>query len=207
MKRVILLGLGLVVAACGGTDQSTLLADGGGTNPGDDGGSQPDVTVPPQDAAPTQDAVAPQDSSVVDVVTVDVPVGPPDSKIQCGTNLTCDAQTQICCHHMFSAQQYQCVASINDCAASGDVPIACSSNDNCVSQGTPSYTCCATVGGQGQGTCSNSTVAFDVSCQADCTQQDQVPVGCNKQPNTCPDPQNQTCITSQCTLPGYNICI
>jgi len=207
MKRLFLLELGLAwaVAACGGADQSTLLADGG-SGSGNDGGNGADVTVPPKDSGPAQDVNAPSDVSVVDVVTVDVPVGPPSSKIRCGTTLTCDAQTQICCHHTFSAQQYQCVTSLNDCAASGDVPISCSSNDNCISQGTPSYVCCANVGGTGSGNCANSAIATDVSCQADCTQQNQVPVGCDTNLQNCADPQLQ-CITSQCTLPGYDICI
>ena len=205
MKRLFLLELGLVwaVTACGGADQSTLLADGGGGTL--DGGGGQDVTVPPnKDSGPLQDVNVPPDVSVVDVVTVDVPVGPPTSTIQCGST-TCDAQTQICCFHP-ATQQGTCMNSISNCNGFGDVPVSCSSDANCVSQGTPSYVCCANVGGQGSGGCANSAIATDVSCQADCTQQNQVPVGCDKQLQNCADPQ-LTCYTSQCTLPGYNICI
>ena len=206
MKRLFLLELGLVwaVAACGGTDQSTLLADGGNSS-GNDGGNGADVTVPQKDSGPAQDVNAPSDVSVVDVVTVDAPVGPPDSKIQCG-NSTCDAKTQVCCGHYATQWTFGCVATLGDCSNTGDVPITCSTDDNCVSQGQPGYVCCATVGGQGSGTCGNSTLASVVQCQATCTQQNEVPVGCDPQLQNCVDPQAQ-CIKSQCTLAGFNICI
>ena len=204
MKRLFLLELGLVwaLAACGGADQSTLLADGGG-GATDGGGGGQDVTVPPKKDSGPPDVVV-QDVVVQDVVAVDVPVGPPTSTIQCGST-TCDAKTQICCFHP-ATQQGTCVNGINNCNGFGDVPVSCSSDANCASQGTPSYVCCANVGGQGTGNCSNSAIATDVSCQPDCTQQNQVPVGCDTNLQNCADPQLQ-CFTSQCTLPGYNICI
>ncbi len=202
MKRVIWLGLALGCLACGGADQSSLLGDGGNAA---DEGIGTDVTVPPQDSGPPTKDVVTVDVPIADVVVPDSPVGPPDSLIHCGSALTCDAKTQICCKHTFSSQQYQCVSSVNDCMGNGDVPIECSSNDNCVSQGNPGYICCADANNAGTGNCTNYTVASSVSCQADCSQQGQVPVGCSQQVQDCPYP-NQTCIVSICTLPGYTIC-
>jgi hypothetical protein len=199
---------GLVVVslvACGGADQSPLLQSSGGhsgndasvSNDGgttvDSGGS--DVTV--QDAP-----------SVQDVVTVDVPVGPPDSKIQCGPNLTCSAKTQVCCATVGFQFTYQCVSSVGDCAGANDIPISCSSGDNCASQGHPGDICCGTGNGpqNPSNLCQQSDTASQVQCQTTCDpQQGEFEIGCSPQLQNCTD-NTQTCIASKCTLPGYGLC-
>jgi hypothetical protein len=179
--------------ACGGADQSPLL--------GGDGGGPPPVDAGGQDVAMQQDTGAMDVVSVKDVVTVDVPVGPPDSKIQCGPSLTCSAQNEVCCHHTASITAWECVTDVSACNNAGDVPIGCSSHDNCTSQGEPSYICCADVQ---QGTM--CVVATDVSCMATCdSSMDQIQVGCSTT-DACLDPTTPTCKSSTCTLPGYNIC-
>ncbi len=186
-------GLSACVLACGGADQTNLLTDSGDQQ---DASVQPDVSgndVTTQDV--TIDSPVPKD-----VVTVDVPVGPPDSKITCGQTLTCNAKTQICCHHTQSINQWECVTDLTACSNPTDVPIACSGHANCVSQGTPSDICCADL--QNNGTCA---VAVDVSCQATCDPTaGQVQVGCSST-DLCPS-TDPTCKASTCTLPGYNIC-
>ena len=59
---------------------------------------------------------------IPDVVTVDVPIGPADSKIHCG-NTTCSAQTQVCCMTVGNPSTFACVNSVNDCNGGDQVPI------------------------------------------------------------------------------------
>ncbi len=190
--------------ACGGADQSTLLQDSGQQQ------QQPDGSVPVDSGAPDNtvvDAVA--DVPVIqDVVTVDVPVKPADSKIQCGTS-TCSAQTQLCCYHVGNTtKQYECVSALSDCQGTNDVPVNCSNGDNCASQGNPGYICCAQTGGPPNPSlqCGNSTSAASVACQATCDiQQGEFEVGCSVQLQNCHD-NNLTCALSACSLPGFDIC-
>ena len=198
--------LGAIVCAsftaCGGATDTQLFDDAGqpqndataqDTGTGKDSGGPPDVTV--------------QDVVVKDVVTVDVPVGPPDSKIHCGTT-TCSAQTQVCCATYGTQTTFKCVASLGDCAGTQDVPITCSSNDNCASQGQAGDVCCAS--GQGpvnqNPNCQQFSVAAQVQCQATCdANAGEFQVGCSTQLQNCIDTA-QSCINSQCTLPGMTIC-
>ena len=207
MGRVTLLVLGVcggvLFAACGGATDTPLLGDSGqqqtdataqDTGSGNDGGTQKDVTV--------EDAPV-----IVDVVTVDVPVGPPDSKIKCGQT-TCSAQTQVCCATVSNTIQFACVASVSDCANSDQVPIACASQENCASQGNAGFVCCGLPNGPQNpiSQCSQFTTASGTQCQASCdTQNGEFEVGCSVQTQNCTDTQ-QTCINSQCTLPGYTLC-
>ena len=91
-----------VAIACGGADQSPLLGGDSGEGPPDSSGVD----------ASTNDTGGPDDVTVSDVigikdaVTIDVPVGPADSKIKCGPTLTCSAQKQVCCDHTASTNQY-----------------------------------------------------------------------------------------------------
>jgi hypothetical protein len=184
---------GLFVA-CGGADQTSLLGDDGG-------GSGKDGSV--SEGGPGPDGAANDAPVVKDVVTVDVPVGPGDSHIQCGPSLTCSAQNEVCCHHTFgtTTQQWECVQDASSCNNYGDVPIECSSHENCVSQGLASYVCCADTTYNG-GQCN---VATDVSCQSACDPNSgQFQVGCGTND---PCPVNQSCIQSSCSLIGYDICI
>lgn len=185
------------LVACGGVEQSQLFDDAG-PSPQKDASAQPDTSQNPPDASIVVDA-APLDAPVIDdVVTVDVPVGPPDSLIQCGKT-TCSAQTQVCCYHSAATtQQYECVSDLTDCNNDGDVPIGCSSQANCASQGQPNDICCGDT--QYDGQCS---VATAVSCQATCDQQTQIQVGCDQ--DACPS--GQSCKQSICSLVGYYICV
>jgi hypothetical protein len=187
----------LATLGCGGVDQTSLLGDGGS------GG--PDASA--QDVATTMDSSIMKDSATIDslppmdVVTVDVPVGPPDSLIQCGPSTTCSAQTQLCCHHTNTVPEWQCVTDVSACSNAGDVPIGCSGTSNCVSQGNPTYICCADL--VDDGTCG---VASDVSCMAACDPtMGQTQVGCSTT-DPCQSTQTPVCKASTCTLPGYNIC-
>lgn len=189
-------------AACGGATDSQLLDDAGqpqddataiDTGGGKDGGDVKDVTT--------------QDTVVVDVVTVDVPIKPADSKIHCGTT-TCSAQTQVCCATYGTTTTFACVSSASDCNGAQDVPISCSSQDNCNSQGLSGDICCAS--GQGpfnqNPNCQQFSVAAQVQCQTTCdSNAGEFEVGCSVQTQNCAD-TTQTCITSKCTLPGLNIC-
>ena len=191
------LGAG-AIAACGGADQSSLLDDSGAQQP------PPDASVT-KDSSTTVDAgtddVTVQDVTIPDVVTVDVPTGPADSLIACGGNLTCSAQTQICCHHAESVTQWECVTDASDCNGVGDVPIGCSGHDNCVSQGEPNDICCADTQFNG----SSCSVATDVSCQATCdANAGQFQVGCS---NNDPCQGTDVCKQSTCSLVGYDICV
>jgi hypothetical protein len=159
----------------------------------------PDSTTP--DATTNPDASVDDAPTMIDAVTVDVPVKPADSMIQCGTTLTCSAQTQVCCHHSQSiSKPYECVSSISDCAEPADVPIGCSGVANCVSQGTPSYICCANTANTGA--CETAT---DVSCMATCdTGGTQLKIGCS---GSDPCPTNAPmCRMSTCSLSGYLFC-
>jgi hypothetical protein len=207
MRSLVSLFLGalgcVTFAACGGADGTQLFDDAGqpvkdataqDTGGGTDGGNpDKDVTV--------------EDAVVVDAVTVDVPVGPPDSKIHCGT-ASCSAQNQVCCATFGTTTTYACVASESACQGSDQVPISCSSNDNCASQGNSGFVCCAS--GQGPQNpnvnCQQFTTTAQVACQATCdANQGEFQVGCSVQTQNCID-TSQSCITSQCTLPGLTIC-
>jgi hypothetical protein len=150
------------------------------------------------DTSMTQDVTV-NDAPMVKDVTTDTPIIIADSPIQCGPTLTCPAKTSICCDHSFSTT-WQCVTNASACAGAGDVPIACSSHDNCVSQGTPGDICCGNT--MDNGACE---VATSVSCMATCQQSaNQVQIGCGTM-DPCPtDAPN--CRVSTCTLPGYDFC-
>lgn len=187
-------GIGLSLVACGGVDQSPLLDDSG--TPGSDASVTQDSG--PGDDATTKDVVVLDAPPIEDVVTVDVPIGPQDSRIQCGTVLTCSAQNEVCCHHTQSLTQWECVTDASQCNSFGDVALSCSGHENCVSQGVESDICCADTSDNG-----NCTVATAVSCQSTCDgNSGQFQVGCSTN-----DPcQSGTCHASTCSLPGYNIC-
>ena len=191
-------------AACGGATDSQLLNDSG--QPEQDA-TQPD-TSPGPDSGPTTDAGPSQDvTPIPDVVTVDVPVLPPDSKIHCG-NSTCSAQTQVCCMTVGNPNTFACVNSVNDCGGTDQVPVSCSSSENCASQGNSGYLCCGTPNGpqSANPTCNGFSMASQVQCQATCDSQvGEFEVGCSTQTQNCSDTQLQ-CIASQCTLPGYTLC-
>ncbi len=201
MKRIAWLFLGTL--ACGGADQSSLLVDSG--QPGPDA-TQSD-TGPGPDAGPVKDSGPVVDTGpIADVVTMDVPVGPPDSKIKCGTT-SCSAQTQVCCMTVGNPNTFACVASVNDCQGGSDVPITCSSKENCASQGNPGDVCCGLPNGPNSQnpSCNNFSMASTTQCQTSCDpQQGEFEVGCTLQPNSCTN--GMTCITSVCTIPGYTLC-
>jgi len=196
--------------ACSGADGNDLL--------GDSGTITPDASAPTQDASTSQDATtpqdasSPQDASTDDVVTIadasqpDVKVGPPDSLIQCGPQVTCSAQNQTCCWHMTNnAKPYECVTNIGSCSGEYDVPITCSTPDNCASQGNAGYQCCATGGNFGTTTqCSGYDVATVVACKSSCGL-DDYEIGCSVQQQNCAD-NLQTCVVSKCTDPGATLC-
>ena len=207
MGRVASLLLGAagcaVFSACGGATDTNLFDDAGqqndataqDTGTGTDGGNpEKDVTV--------------QDQVVVDAIFVDVPVKPADSKIHCGTT-TCSAQTQVCCASFgTTTTTYACVSSTSDCQGTNQVPISCTSGDNCASQGNSGDICCAS--GQGfinpNPTCQGYDTVAQVMCQSTCDiNQGEFEVGCSTQAQNCTDTA-QTCITSKCTLPGITIC-
>lgn len=192
------------VVACGGAIDSPLLEDSGTS--GNDASTQPDVGPPTE--AGKKDVDVQDAPTVQDVVTVDVPVGPPDSQIHCGQS-TCSAQTQVCCATYGTTTTFQCVGSLGDCSGSNQVPISCSSGDNCTSQGNAGFICCATSGGpqNPNPVCSQYDTPVQVQCQQTCdAQQGEFQVGCNpQQTQSCIDP-NQVCIASKCTLPGFGIC-
>lgn len=197
----------LALVACSGTDGTGLLGDSGG-NPQDDASSL--------DASSTTDAIAPDDASTLDASTPDVTsileasvpdahIGPPDSKIQCGSQLSCSAQSEMCCWHMNSTNKpYECVTSVGSCSGIYDVPITCSNPDNCASQGNPGSVCCATGGQLGLGQCSSYDVATVVACKSTCDFTDYE-IGCSIQQQNCSD-DLQTCVTSKCTDPGATMC-
>lgn len=207
MKRFAWLFIGGLAcagfAACGGAEQSQLLNDSG--QPEQD--ATQTETGPGPDAGPGKDTGPGQDVIVQDVVTVDVPIGPADSKIHCG-NSACSAQTQVCCMTVGNPNTFACVGSVNDCAGGDQVPVSCSSGDNCASQGNAGYICCGLPNGpQSQNpNCNGFSMASAVQCQATCdAQQGEFEVGCSTTTQNCIDTA-QTCINSQCTLPGYTLC-
>jgi len=181
-----------VAIACGGAEQTSLLGDSGpemdaSMQQADTGGS---------DTSMTQDVTV-NDAPIVKDATIDSPIIA-DSLIQCGPYLSCPAKTSICCDHSVAAT-WQCVANASACAGAGDIPIACSSHDNCVSQGTPGDICCGNV--MNNGACE---VATAVSCMATCDPATQVKIGCGTL-DPCPS-QAPNCRVSTCTLPGYEFC-
>jgi len=199
-RFLVVLGFAI---ACGGAEDNQLLSDAG---------TPIDQSAPPVDGSQPVDAsldVNPQDAAVQDVVTIvdaapDVPTVT-DTQIQCG-NTTCSAQTQLCCYHVGATTgEFTCVAGFSDCQDTNDVPINCSSNDNCASEGEPGYICCATPGGPANPSagCTNSTSAAQVLCQATCDAPNFI-VGCSTQQQNCPS--QETCAVSVCSLPGYDIC-
>ena len=196
---------GVVCAACSGVS-SDLLADSGA--PAEDSGTitQPDASSGHPDGASGDDAsTLPDDASVVDVGQPDAWTGPADSKIQCGPQLGCSAQNEVCCWHMGSTQKtYECVTDLNDCAGTYDVPMTCSSTANCDSQGNAGYQCCATGGNFGMGQCSGFDVAQVVACKPSCDVSDYE-IGCSVQKQNCTD-SIQTCVVSKCTAPGDTMC-
>lgn len=207
MIRVASLFSGAIVcasfAACGGATDTPLFDDAG--QPQDDATAQ-DTGSGKDVGNPEKDVTTP-DVGVQDVVTVDVPIKPADSKIHCGTS-TCSAQTQVCCATFGNTTTYACVSSLSDCTGTQQVPITCSSQDNCASQGLAGDICCAS--GQGptnpNPNCANFSTTGQVQCQATCDPNaGEFEVGCSTQTQNCID-TSQSCITSQCTLPGMNIC-
>lgn len=199
--------LGTFATACSGTDGTGLLGDSGTQNQDDaaqtqdDASTQNDAGV--EDATTTSDAST-EDAHVVDA-TPDTHVGPPDSKIQCGTS-TCSAQNEMCCWHQASTTKpYECVSGVSACAGTYDVPMTCSTPDNCASQGNPTYQCCATGGNFGSGTqCGGFDIASLVACKATCDQTDYE-LGCSVKQQNCSD-SLQTCVVSKCTVPGITMC-
>ncbi len=194
------------VVACSGADN--ILLDDSGTPPGDDGSVQSDAATTPDVTtvtdATTVDVEQAKDANVVDVV-LDTWTGPPDSKIQCGSQTTCSAQKEMCCWHQSStSKQFECVTSPASCAGTYDVVMTCSSTDNCASQGNPGSQCCATGGNFGFNTCSNYDIASSVTCKAQCDPADYQ-IGCSVQQQNCSD-SLQTCIVSKCTAPGDTMC-
>jgi hypothetical protein len=195
----------LFATACSGMS-SDLLADAG--SPGADAASAADAASGP-DASTGEDAARPADAAGNDATaedaTPDVHTGPPDSKIQCGPQLACSAQNQICCWHQGSTTTpYQCVTSVGDCSGMNDVPITCSTPDNCASQGHPGYQCCATTGNLGSGQCYAYDVASVVACKSSCGVTDYE-IGCSVKQQDCSDGIS-TCIVSKCTVPGDTMC-
>ena len=202
---VALAAAGVVCAACSGVS-SDLLADSGA--PAQDSGiiiKQPDASDQPDATSGDDAGTTPEDASVVDVGQPDTWTGPADSKIQCGPQLGCSAQNEICCWHMGSTQTpYECVTDMNDCAGSSDVPMTCSSPANCESQGNAGYQCCATGGQFGVGQCYAYDVATVVACKPSCDLADYE-IGCSVQKQNCTD-SVQTCVVSKCTAPGDTMC-
>ncbi len=207
MKRLSIAVLATFAVACSGADNSGLLVV-----PGDDSGSQPqeDASSTGPDASATVDASVTPDASVVTDASVvidatpDVYVGPADSKILCGQS-TCSAQNEVCCWHQGSTTKpFECVSSASACVGLYDVPITCSTTDNCASQGNAGYQCCATGGNTGWGTCSGYDIASGVACKPSCDMTDYE-IGCSVQKQNCTD-SLQTCVTSKCTFPGATMC-
>jgi len=198
---------GALVAGCSGIS-SDLLVDSG-SQPQDDAASVVDSSAPVEassgeDATAPEDASVPEEASVVDA-TPDVHTGPPDSKIQCGPNLGCSAQNEMCCWHMESTNKpYECVSDISGCSGTYDVPMTCSSPDNCASQGNAGYQCCATGGNYGEGQCYAYDVATVVACKSSCGITDYE-IGCSVQKQNCSD-SLETCVVSKCTVPGDTMC-
>jgi hypothetical protein len=190
------------VVACSGADN--LLLDDSGTQPGDDGSVQPDASTEDVTVADaTADVEHPKDANVIDVAP-DISLGPPDSKIQCGS-ATCSAQKEMCCWHQSSTTKpYECVTSASSCAGMYDTVMTCSGPDNCASQGHSGYQCCATGGNYGWNQCQGYDVASSVTCKSSCGTYDYE-LGCSVQTQNCTDTL-QTCIVSKCTVPGDTMC-
>ncbi|HSQ65122.1 MAG TPA: hypothetical protein VLM85_17995 [Polyangiaceae bacterium] len=208
LSPVLGCGLLFVTAACSGVNPDNLLDDAGI--------AAPDASSPPVDDAAAPDGGTPPDATIADASTEDVThpadaapdvhVGPADSTIDCGPTLKCSAQNELCCHHGgTTTNPYECVSSPASCAGIDDVPIACSTQANCTSQGNPTYVCCATANGWGSGQCYNYDIATSVACKSDCTGATDYEIGCSVQQQNCSD-SLQTCVVSKCTLPGYTMC-
>jgi hypothetical protein len=192
----------LLLAACSGSDATGLLGDSG---------TQPDVSIVDAGAqeTSTQNDAATEDVNVQDAVadvTLDLNIGPADSRIQCGPSITCSAQQQACCWHMGNnTTPFECVTDVSSCNGTYDVPMTCSTPDNCASQGNPSYSCCATGGNFGMGSqCEGYDVATVVACKSSCAITDYQ-VGCSVKSQNCSD-TTQTCVVSKCTVPDDTFC-
>ncbi len=206
MKRLSTGLLAAFLVACSGADNSGLLGDSGASQPQEDAAAVgPDASATEDATTVTPDAnVVPDASVVVDAAPPDVYVGPADSKIQCGQG-ACSAQNEVCCWHQGSTlKQFECVANASACTGLYDVPITCSTTDNCASQGNAGYQCCATGGNVGWGTCSGYDIASGVACKPSCGMSDYE-IGCSVQKQNCSDTM-QTCVTSKCTFPGATMC-
>jgi hypothetical protein len=195
----VALSLSFFGAGCGGAADSDLFGSPNGT--GVDAGADvtakdtgldtnvPDVAPPPPiDAAP-------------DVTP------PPSPVLACGGAVNpakkCDALTELCCRTGTGAPyNYDCITDPQKCMNSGDVPLNCATNENCIAQGHPGTFCCASLIASG-----NGTIAYDVSClpKAQCTAGNAKAMLCNPNaPNPCPNGGN--CKLSAQTLTGYYIC-
>lgn len=210
MKSLFIAALAAAAAAfatgCSGAPDTDLLADSGGVTPTEDAGGLPQNDAAPTepDATTTVDASEGHDATTTVDAAPDVPVGPPDSKIQCGQQ-ACSAQNEICCWHQGSTQNpYECVSNIGDCSGTTDVPITCSSHENCDSQGNTGDSCCATGGNFGAGACYGYDVASVVACKPSCDVTDYE-IGCSVQKQNCTDGIS-TCVVSKCTDPGVTMC-
>ncbi len=206
MKRLSTAMLAAFAVACSGANDSGLLLGDSGSQPQEDAAATgPDASSPVEDATTATDAlVVVPDASVVIDAAPDISVGPADSKIQCGQS-ACSAQNEVCCWHQGSTlKQFECVSGVSACAGLDDVPITCSTTDNCASQGNAGYQCCATGGNVGWGTCSGYDIASGVACKPSCDMTDYE-IGCSVQKQNCSDSM-QTCVTSKCTFPGATMC-
>ena len=207
MNRFWITALAATAVACSCADN--ILLDDSGTQPGDDGSVVQNDAAPTEDVttvadATTEDVEHPKDANVVDVAP-DISTGPPDSKIQCGSQTTCSAQKEMCCWHQSSTtKQFECVTSPSSCSGMYDVVMTCSSTDNCASQGNAGYQCCATGGNFGWNTCANYDVASSVTCKSQCDTYDYE-LGCSIQKQNCSN-SAQTCIVSKCTAPSDTMC-
>jgi len=80
------------------------------------------------------------------------------------------------------------------------VAIHCSNNDSCAAQGMSNAVCCARAALFSGQSCLKP---IEVSCQSSCIPVDHLKVGCK--PTTCGP--NETCVNSDCSMPGYDICV
>jgi hypothetical protein len=154
------------VAACGGSNPSSLYAMG------DDAAGTGGDSAPPQEAAPAEDTgsgmtldtgvdstVIVDSGSIPDVAPVPesspVETGPAPYSIACGMMTTCTAPAQFCCASGPTGMQTQtCVATLGDCGGNQDTPVYCTSSTQCAA----GEVCCGNL---------NSAVYGAISCQSD----------------------------------------
>lgn len=128
------------------------------------------------------------------------PLGRPlNGQIQCGDTLTCDPHGSLCCEHTITGR-YECVASVTSCSDEGDVPIRCSGPDSCAAQGHAGQVCCAYSALFSGQAC---TRPIEVSCKPSCGGNDHFQVGCTT--GACG--ADEKCVASDCSMPGYDICV